>query len=234
MTGFDAVNGAGSGITMRPIGYVESPFGSKFGIPRQSGLTPSLQATIQLDKPYQQEGILRGLDGFTHLWLLWCFSETPQDAWSPVVRPPRLGGNVRVGVFASRSPFRPNPIGLSCVRLESIDGFRITVSGADLMDGTPILDIKPYIPYADAVPDAAGGFTTTSPWKLLHVDMPESLRSIVPAALLPGLLEVLAHDPRPSYQDDPTRIYGFLFDAWDVRFHVSGNTLTVVELLPLR
>lgn len=219
-------------FSMKPVAHIHAPFGSKFGIPRQSGLTPLIHSVIVLENEFHQEGILRGLEGFSHLWMIWYFSESACHPWMPMVRPPRLGGNQRVGVFASRSPFRPNPIGLSCVKMESIQDYTITVSGADLMDGTPILDIKPYIPYADSISDALGGFTKT-PWHTLQVDIPTDIQRAIPADLLSGLMEVLSHDPRPSYQNDPDRVYGFPFADWDVKFTVIDQTLRVVALVPL-
>ncbi len=222
-------------ITMRPIAQLHSDFPDKFGIPRQSGLVKELRATIVFLPEYRDVQALRGLDGFSHLWLIWCFSESLGRPWSPTVRPPRLGGNTRLGVFATRSPFRPNPLGLSCVRLESIEatphaGAVLHVSGADLMDGTPIFDIKPYIPYADAYPDAAAGFTATAPELLLRVECNPALLEQLPADRRAALLGVLSHDPRPSYQRDPQRVYGMAFAGWQIRFVVQEDTLTVTEI----
>ena len=223
------------GYRMAPIAILRSAFPEKFGIPRQSGLVPELRAEIVFAPAYRDPSALRGLEGFSHLWLIWVFSKAARSTWSPTVRPPRLGGNERMGVFATRSPFRPNPIGLSSVRLEGIDlhgpdGPVLHVSGADLLDGTPILDIKPYLPYTDAHPDAAEGFTARHQDYTLTVECPPALLAQVPEALRPGLLGVLAQDPRPSYQDDPARVYGMAFAGLDVRFTVAGDVLTVVAV----
>ena len=222
-------------VAMEIIARVHSDFPQKFGIPRQAGLVPELKAQVVFEPPYRNPEALRGLEGFSHIWLLWNFSGNPRGTWSPTVRPPRLGGNRRMGVFATRSPFRPNPIGLSCVRLEAIElegpqGPTLLVSGADLMDGTPIFDIKPYTPYADCHPEATGGFTDTAGDFLLTVDFPPELLSQVPEAQREGLLGVLRHDPRPSYQHDPDRIYGLSFGGFNVKFRVSGGCLTVCGL----
>ena len=184
---------------------------------------------------YRNRDALRGISDFSHLWLIWQFSEAVRNTWSPTVRPPRLGGNTRMGVFATRSPFRPNPIGLSCVELIGLretpeHGTVLEVAGADLMDGTPILDIKPYIPYADSRPEARGGFTDGAGDYLLTVDFPEDLRKLVDIKYIAPLMEVLSHDPRPSYQTDPTRTYGMRFAGYNVRFHVAGGVLTVTEV----
>lgn len=223
--------------TMQIIARIRSDFSQKFGIPRQSGLVPSLEATVVFEPEYRNADALRGLEGFSHLWLLWEFSESVGHPWSPTVRPPRLGGNARMGVFATRSPFRPNPIGLSCVRLKAIRtepalGTVLDITGADLLDGTPIFDIKPYIPYADAHPDAVGGFAQAAP-PPLHVECAPMLLQALPEARRAALLGVLAQDPRPSYQDDPERLYSMQFAGFDVRFRVSEGTLTVVQLEPL-
>lgn len=222
--------------TMQVIARIRSEFPTKFGIPRQSGLVPETRATIVFEPEYRNPDALRGLEGFSHLWLIWEFSESVRDGWSPTVRPPRLGGNVRRGVFATRSPFRPNPIGLSCVRLEKIcptedHGTVLLVSGADLMDGTPIFDIKPYIPYADAHPEALEGFTAQAGDYLLDVVFPPELEKLIPLEQRAALRGVLSHDPRPSYQADPTRVYGMRFAAFDVRFTVEEHTLTVREII---
>ena len=222
---------------MEPIARIRSDFKTKFGVPRQAGLVPELRASIVFEPPYRNPDALRGLDGFSHIWLIWEFSEAKRSEWSPTVRPPRLGGNVRMGVFATRSPFRPNPIGLSCVRLEAIRtdpalGPVLEVSGADLMDGTPIFDIKPYVPYCDCHPEASAGFTGTQEIPLLQVDFPPALLEPIDEALRPGLLGVLARDPRPRYQDDPDRVYGMAFGGWEIRFRVDGSTLTVIEATP--
>lgn len=224
-------------IPTKIIARIHSDFPAKFGIPRQSGLADSLRATIVFEPKYRNPDALRGLEDFSHLWLIWQFSEAVRADWSPTVRPPRLGGNTRMGVFATRSPFRPNAIGLSCVGLVGLHetpeyGTVIEVSGADLMDGTPIFDIKPYIPYADCRPEATGGFTDRAEDYLLQVDFPPPLLTLVPEPKQAALLEVLSHDPRPSYQKDPDRVYGMAFGGLDVRFRVAGKTLTVVEVGP--
>lgn len=223
-------------ITMSPIAHMRSDFPTKFGIPRQSGLASSLRSTIVFTPEYRNPDALRGLDGYSHIWIIWQFSEAVQNGWSPTVRPPRLGGNTRMGVFATRSPFRPNAIGLSCVELIDIEttpdnGTVIHVAGADLMDGTPILDIKPYIPYSDCFPDALGGFTSTAEDFLLEVDFPAQLLCLLPESKRQAAIEVLSHDPRPSYQRAPDRVYGLRFSEFDIRFTVDGNQLTVKEVL---
>lgn len=222
-------------VTMQVVARVRSDFPAKFGIPRQSGLVPELKSRIIFEPEYRNPDMLRGLEDFSHLWLLWNFSANRKNDWSPTVRPPRLGGNVRMGVFATRSPFRPNPIGLSCVKLEQVvtessDGPYLVISGADLMDGTPIFDIKPYIPYADCHPEALGGFTDRVGEFLLTVECPKELLAKVPAESRKALLGVLSHDPRPSYQKDPTRVYGLGFGGMNVRFRVRDNVLTVCEI----
>jgi len=222
---------------MKAIAHIHTDFPTKFGIPRQSGIIASLQGKIVFEPEYRVAEAVRGLEDFSHIWLLWEFSEAVRDKWSPTVRPPRLGGNVRKGVFATRSPFRPNPIGLSSVKLEHIDidpdlGPVLYVSGADLMDGTPIYDIKPYIAYTDSHPDAVSGFASTPAEFLLQVDFPEDLLIKVQPELRKGLIEVLAHDPRPQYHDDPERIYGMAFGGMEVKFKVEESQLTVVEVLP--
>ena len=220
---------------MEPIAHIRSDFPTKFGVPRQAGLVEALRAAVVFEPPCRVPEALRGIEGFSHLWLIWEFSQNRREGWSPTVRPPRLGGNRRLGVFATRSPFRPNPIGLSCVRLEGVEldtprGPVLHVSGADLVDGTPILDIKPYIPYADCHPEAAGGFAGTAPEGALAVDIPPRLLERVPPDRLEALEGVLAQDPRPSYQDDPGRVYGFGFAGLEVRFTVRDGTLTVVDI----
>lgn len=222
-------------VTMQVVARVRSDFPAKFGIPRQSGLVPELKSRIIFEPEYRNPDMLRGLEDFSHLWLLWNFSANRKNDWSPTVRPPRLGGNVRMGVFATRSPFRPNPIGLSCVKLEQVvtessDGPYLVISGADLMDGTPIFDIKPYVPYADCHPEALGGFTDRVGEFLLTVECPKELLAKVPAESRKALLGVLSHDPRPSYQKDPTRVYGLGFGGMNVRFRVRDNVLTVCEI----
>ena len=220
---------------MKVIGHIRSDFPTKFGIPRQSGLVEQLKATVVFEPEYRNPDALRGLEDFSHLWLIWEFSKAVREDWSPTVRPPRLGGNKRLGVFATRSPFRPNPIGLSCVKLDKVEvdpelGPVIRVSGADLMDGTPIFDVKPYIPYADCQPAATGGFTQQVERRVLTVDCPSELLDRVPEDRREGLLGVLANDPRPSYQNDPERIYGMAFAGFEVRFCVAGEKLSVLEI----
>ena len=220
---------------MRPVARIRSDFPEKFGIPRQSGIVESLEAKIVFEPEFRVMDAVRGLEDFSHIWLIWEFSEAVRDTWSPTVRPPRLGGNVRMGVFATRSPFRPNPIGLSCVRLLKVEqdetlGPVLTVAGADLMDGTPIYDIKPYIPYADCHPDAKGGFTTKVDMKPLTIDFPAELLKKVPQEKRGGLIGVLEQDPRPRYQNDPERVYGLSFAGMEIKFSVSGQTLSVIEL----
>ena len=224
-------------LSMTVVARIRSDFPTKFGIPRQSGLVEALKASVIFEPEYRNPDALRGLEGFSHLWLIWQFSEAVRDGWSPTVRPPRLGGNTRMGVFATRSPFRPNPIGLSCVRLDEIQwdtpqGPMLVLSGADLMDGTPVFDIKPYVPYADCHPEATGGFTEQTGDFLLEVSFPPALLAQIPASQREALLGVLAHDPRPSYQHDPERIYGLSFGGYNVRFRVDGKLLTVCQLEP--
>lgn len=225
-------------IAMHIIARMRSDFPAKFGIPRQSGLVPELRSAIIFEPEYRNMDALRGLEGFSHLWIVWQFSEAVREDWSPTVRPPRLGGNTRMGVFATRSPFRPNAIGLSCVELVGIgqdpkDGPVITVAGADLMDGTPILDIKPYIPYSDCHPEAVGGFTDTAGDFLLEVDFPAALLERLPQDKRQSAVAVLSHDPRPSYQRKPGRIYGICFAGFDIRFQVKENRLTVCDAVKL-
>ena len=225
-------------VEIQVIARMRSDFPTKFGIPRQPSLVEGLRSTIVFERPFRNPDTLRGMEGFSHLWIIWQFSEAVRTEWSPTVRPPRLGGNTRMGVFATRSPFRPNSLGLSCVKLEGIeydtkDGAVIHVSGADLMDGTPIFDIKPYIPYADAHPDALGGFTDTADDFLLKVDFPEALLSLLPEEKHQAAIGVLSHDPRPSYQRKPERIYGLPFAGFDIRFRVAEDRLTVIEVVPL-
>lgn len=217
------------------IAHIRSDFPTKFGLPRQSGLVSELRAEIVFEPEYRNPDALRGLEGFSHLWIIWEFSEAKREHWSPTVRPPRLGGNTRMGVFATRSPFRPNPIGLSCVEILGIRqdkelGPVIEVGGADLMDGTPIYDIKPYIPYADAHPEAKEGFTAQNQGYHLEVEIPEELQKELPPDKLEGLHGILAQDPRPSYQDDPERIYGFEYAGYEVKFRVNENRLFVVKI----
>lgn len=220
---------------MKPIAHILTDFQTKFGVPRQSGLIPSLMARIVFEPEYRVADAFRGLDGFSHLWLIWDFSEAHRTAWSPTVRPPRLGGNQRMGVFATRSPFRPNPIGLSSVELVKIElntpeGPVLWVRGADLMNNTPIFDIKPYLAFTDSHPEASGGYTDqTRQQEPLQVEIPPSVCARFGESQLEALREVLAHDPRPHYQQDPDRIYGMDFAGITVRFKVDGNRLRVVE-----
>ena len=222
-------------VTIGVIARMKSDFATKFGIPRQSGLVEELRSTIIFEPEYRNSEALRGLEGFSHLWIIWQFSEAVRTEWSPTVRPPRLGGNTRMGVFATRSPFRPNNLGLSCVKLLGVEeteeyGTVIHVGGADLMDGTPIFDIKPYIPYADSHPDALGGFTDTAGEFLLQVVFPEALLAKLPQNKQEAAVQVLSHDPRPSYQRKPGRVYGLTFAGFDLRFTVEDDVLTVVAV----
>ena len=226
-------------ISIKPIATMRSDFHSKFGIPRQSGLVSQLRSTIVFEPEYRIADALRGMEDFSHLWLIWQFSENVRSDWSPTVRPPRLGGNTRLGVFATRSPFRPNNLGLSCVELVGIEqtqefGTVIHVAGADLMDGTPIFDIKPYIPYSDCKTDAVGGFTDTTQRKVLQVNFPDQLLEKLPEAKQAAAMGVLAQDPRPSYQTDPDRVYGLPFAGFDIRFRVEDDLLTVIEMKELQ
>ena len=221
---------------MRPVARIRSDFPEKFGIPRQSGVVESLEAKIVFEPEFRVMDAVRGLEDFSHIWLIWEFSAAVRDTWSPTVRPPRLGGNVRMGVFATRSPFRPNPIGLSCVKLLKVEldealGPVLTVAGADLMDGTPIYDIKPYIPYADCHPEAVGGFTTKVDMKPLNVDFPAELLDKVPQEKRDALIGVLEQDPRPRYQKDPGRVYGLSFAGLEVKFSVEAQILAVKEII---
>lgn len=220
---------------MRVIAKIHTEFPTKFGIPRQSGIIESLQGTIVFEPEYRNPEAVRGLEEFSHLWLIWEFSEAVRDTWSPTVRPPRLGGNVRKGVFATRSPFRPNPIGLSSVRLEKIEmdpklGPVLHVSGADLMDGTPIYDIKPYIAYTDSHPEAVSGFASKPAEYLLEVTIPDELLEKIPETQRESLISVLAHDPRPQYQDDPERVYGLAFGGLNINFKVEERQLSVIRV----
>ena len=224
-------------MDMTPIACVKSDFPEKFGIPRQSGLVEELTAAVVFEPDYRDPSAIRGLEGFSHLWLIWEFSKDRRAGWSPTVRPPRLGGNQRVGVFATRSPFRPNPIGLSCVRLTEARlepglGPVLIVAGADLMDGTPIYDIKPYLPYADCKPEAVVGFAARPKEPDLEVVCPAKLLEAVPEEKRAALLAVLAQDPRPQYQDDPDRVYGMAFAGLEIRFQVAGERLSVIKISP--
>ena len=214
---------------------MHSDFPTKFGIPRQSNLVDDLESVIVFEPEFRNPDALRGIEGFSHLWIIWQFSEAVRQEWSPTVRPPRLGGNTRMGVFATRSPFRPNHLGLSCVKLIDIEhtekeGTVLRVAGADLMDGTPIFDIKPYIPYSDSFPEAKGGFTDTAEDFLLDVAFPPQLLEILPECKRQAAIGVLSHDPRPSYQRKPDRVYGLVFAGFDIRFTVKDKTLTVCEV----
>ena len=222
-------------MTLKVIAHIRTAFPTKFGIPRQSGLVDSLRGEIIFTPEYRSADAVRGLEDFSHIRLVWQFSGAVRDTWSPTVRPPRLGGNTRMGVFATRSPFRPNPLGLSSVKLEGIEmrpevGPVLLVRGADLMDDTPIYDIKPYIPYADCHPDAAAGFTAQTQFHHVEVVCPEEVWAQVPAAERDGLRGVLENDPRPSYQHDPERVYGMEFAGLEVHFKVDGDTLTVTDI----
>ena len=223
-------------MEFNPVAHIRSDFPEKFGIPRQSGLVDALTATVVFEPDYRDPSAFRGLEGFSHLWLIWEFSQARRVGWSPTVRPPRLGGNRRLGVFATRSPFRPNPIGLSCVRLVELRQDRelgpiLIVAGADLLDGTPIYDVKPYLPYADCKPEAVGGFAARPKEAELEVDCPDSLLAAVPEDKRAALLAVLAQDPRPQYQDNPDRVYGMSFAGLEVKFRVEEKGLTVTEIL---
>lgn len=219
---------------LKVIARLRCDFPTKFGLPRQSGLNDALKGRIVFEPAYRNPDAVRGIEAYSHLWLIWGFSAPERENWSATVRPPRLGGNERVGVFATRSPFRPNPLGLTLVRLEGVErqdgACTLLVSGADMMDGTPIYDIKPYLPYADSRPDASGGFGERMKSYRLRVTAEEALLRPIPPEKRPALLAALEGDPRPAYQHDPTRVYGFLYAGFDVRFTVDGDVLTVVEI----
>lgn len=222
-------------MEITPIAHIRTDFPTKFGIPRQSGILPETRGRIVFERAYRNPDALRGIEGFSHLWLIWDFSENHRAEWSPTVRPPRLGGNTRVGVFATRSPFRPNPLGLSSVRLVAVendpkDGPVLIVSGADLMDGTPIYDVKPYLPYTDAHPEAKDGFAGPVCSETLEVVFPDALLERLPDAKRQTAVALLAEDPRPSYQDDPARVYGVPFAGYEIRFTVQDGRLTVVDV----
>ena len=222
-------------MDMQPIAHIHNDYTAKFGIPRQSGLVEQVESTIVFQPEYRNADALRGIDGYSHLWLLWIFSEAIRDTWSPTVLPPRLGGKTRMGVFATRSPFRPNPIGLSSVKLVGVElhgpqGPVLHVAGADLMDGTPILDIKPYLPFTDSHPDAIGGFSDPVRDYALEVVFPDEWLRQVPQRLREPVLGLLAQDPRPSYQNDPERVYGVAVGGYDFRFRVRDGILTVCEV----
>ena len=217
---------------MKIIARIHSEFKEKFGIPRQSGLVPQTRARIVFEPEYRVADALRGIEGYSHLWLIWSFSKAERDTWSPTVRPPRLGGNTRMGVFATRSPFRPNPIGLSCVTLEGVeldapDGPALIVGGADLLDGTPIYDIKPYLPYVDSHPDARGGFGSEKAGYALEVEIAQDILEQINPHKREALVGILREDPRPSYQNDPDRIYGVNYAGMNVKFTVAQGVLTV-------
>ena len=216
-------------MELKPVALYRGALGSKFGIPRQSGLVPTLRGRIVFEPEFRNREALRGLEGFDRLWLIWGFSanKPAKGEWQPTVRPPRLGGNVAMGVWATRSPFRPNPLGLSCVELESIDGLELVVKGADLMDGTPIYDIKPYIAYADSYPDARCGFAATAPEARLEVRIPDTID--ITAEEREALEGLLALDPRPAYQDDPDRVYGMPYGGKELHFRIDNNILTVID-----
>lgn len=231
--------------SFKVIAKIKSDFPDKFGIPRQSGLLKNLRSAIRFEPEYRVADALRGLEGFSHLWILWIFSENVRpdengnNRWSPTVRPPRLGGNKRLGVFATRSSFRPNPVAMSCVKIEEIrlntvdgdyNGPEIIVSGADLMDGTPIVDIKPYLPYADSVPEATGGFAEAVRQKHLEISAPSHILDKLEQSKQQALLEILAQDPRPAYQGDPERIYGFNFAGKEIKFKVCGETVILLDI----
>ena len=225
-------------VPLRVIARLRCDFKEKFGVPRQAGLAEHVCSRVVFESEYRNPDALRGIEGFSHLWLIWSFDRVRQKDWSPTVRPPRLGGNERMGVFATRSPYRPNPVGLSCVRLlrvewDAPDGPALLISGADMTDGTPIFDVKPYLPYADARPDALGGYTDALPERRLAVELPAELAARLPEEKRLALLEILSHDPRPSYQSDPDRAYGLTYGGFDVRFRVSDGTLHVFEVLIL-
>ena len=219
------------------IARIRTDFPQKFGIPRQSGLADALEARIIFERAYRNPDALRGIEQYSHLWLIWGFSQSAREGFTPMVRPPRLGGNTRVGVFATRSPFRPNALGLSCVRLDRVEtdgalGPVLFVRGADLLDQTPIYDVKPYLPYVDSHPDARGGFAEETRDYALAVDFPSELLERIPASKHEALLQVLSQDPRPSYQDDPQRLYGMSFAGWEIKFTVEGVTLHVQDVYP--
>ncbi|MGB4590389.1 MAG: tRNA (N6-threonylcarbamoyladenosine(37)-N6)-methyltransferase TrmO [Clostridiaceae bacterium] len=233
---FDPRSSQNEGAALKIIARIHTDFPTKFGIPRQSGLIDSLKGVIILEPEYRNPDAIRGLEGFSHIWLIWGFSESIRNTWSPTVRPPRLGGNKRVGVFATRSPFRPNAIGLSSIKLDGIEFNTdkspiLHVSGADLMNNTPIYDIKPYIAYTDSHPEAVGGFVDPLKDYLLEVNFPKQLLEVIPEKRREAIIDVLSHDPRPSYQNDPERIYGLEFAGFDIRFTVRDSTLTVCEVV---
>ncbi|MBR6563457.1 MAG: tRNA (N6-threonylcarbamoyladenosine(37)-N6)-methyltransferase TrmO [Clostridia bacterium] len=221
--------------TIKPIAHIYNDLTTKFGVPRQSGLARSLMSEIVFEPEFRVSEALRGIEDFSHVWLIWSFSEARRESWSPTVRPPRLGGNERLGVFATRSPYRPNSLALSCVKLEGVEkregkGDVLIVSGADLMNGTPIYDVKPYLPYADAIPDAVGGFAPDGGKTLCVVDENDSL-SVLPESKRTALTELLARDPRPQYHDDRERVYGMAFGGYEVKFRVDGERLYIMSII---
>ena len=225
-------------MEIKEIGYLKTAFPTKFGVPRQSGVSKSSPATLIFNEEYRVPEALSGLEGYSHVWVIWGFSEAKYEKFSPTVRPPRLGGNRRVGVFASRSPFRPNSLGLSVLKLEGIEkdpkyGHVLVLSGADMMDSTPVYDIKPYLPFADCVPEASGGFTDTLDDFLLEVSIPSEIKEKLSSELYECLVDCLKNDPRPSYINTPSRIFGFPFDKYEVKFTVEGKNLTVISLCEL-
>ncbi len=221
-------------LTIKPVAYIKNAFKEKFGVPRQSGLAPSVKSKIIFCPEYRDENMIRDIEQYSHLWLVWGFSKNNGE-WSPTVRPPRLGGNKRVGVFATRSPFRPNGLGLSCVKLEKIydssDGKILIVSGADLADDTPIYDIKPYLPYVDSIPDAQGGFSEEHKDDCVEVEFSENIKEKLSDAEIQEITEILSLDPRPSYQEDKDRVYGFSFNRFEVKFKCDGVKIIVTEVL---
>ena len=221
-------------LLMEPVAYIKNAYKEKFGVPRQSGLAPSVKSVIEFCEGFRDENCIRDIEQYSHLWLLWGFSENDKQ-WSPTVRPPRLGGNKRVGVFATRSPFRPNPVGLSCVKLENVEdspkGKILVVSGCDLVDGTPIYDIKPYLPYVDSVETARGGFSDIHKNDFLEVEIPEELKCKLSQSQCNSIIEVLSLDPRPSYQDDEERVYGLAFDDFQVKFRYTQNKIVVCDIV---
>ncbi len=223
---------------MKIIAHIHTDFTSKFGIPRQSGLVDELEATIIFEPEYRNPDALRGIEEYSHLWLIWQFSECADKEWTPTVRPPRLGGNKRMGVFATRSPFRPNPVGLSSVKLIGVEktteyGCVLRVAGADMLDGTPIYDIKPYLPYVDSHPDASNGFALDEKDGTLDVGFPDDLLKMIPSSKQKALIAVLSQDPRPGYQNESERVYGIEFAGFDVRFKVKNSALTVTEIIKI-
>lgn len=224
-------------MDMKPIAHIQNDFPTKFGLPRQSGMSEHLISRIVMEPAYRTPEAFRGIEDFDHLWLIWAFEPMGKREWSPTVRPPKLGGNTRMGVFATRSPNRPNPIGLTCVRLLSVDqtetdGTVLTVAGADLMNGTAILDIKPYLPFADSVPDARSSIYGPQTQTPLTVEIPSPVADLFSAEQLSALREVLSYDPRPGYQSDPDRVYGFSYAGYDVRFRVTNDAVAVTEAIP--